>query len=99
LYRLSRMAGYIQANMPLGATFDKPILTPGEAWDLAAYLNTLPRPDARSTLISKDWKNIKAKPVDHPFGPFADNFSEKQHKLGPFPPIAEARKKSGKLHN
>jgi thiosulfate dehydrogenase len=41
--------------------------------------------------LSKDWPNIAGKPIDHPFGPFADGFSEKQHKLGPFKPIKAKR--------
>jgi thiosulfate dehydrogenase len=27
------------------------------------------------------------KPVDTPYGPYADDFSEEQHKFGPFGPI------------
>ncbi|MBY0435775.1 MAG: c-type cytochrome, partial [Cyclobacteriaceae bacterium] len=38
LYRLSNFAKYIRANMPNGATFEKPILTEEEAWDIAAYV-------------------------------------------------------------
>ena len=44
LYRLSGMAGYIKANMPLGATWDAPQLTDEEAWDIAAFINSQPRP-------------------------------------------------------
>ena len=36
--------------------------------------------------------SISKKTFDHPFGPFADGFSEEQHKYGPFKPIIEARK-------
>lgn len=43
LYRLSRFAGYIKANMPLGATYAEPQLTDEEAWHIAAYVNSLPR--------------------------------------------------------
>lgn len=89
LYRLSRFAGYVKANMPLGATYDAPQLTDEEAWDVAAYVNSLPRP---SRDLSKDWPDISKKPVDHPFGRYADGFDETQHKLGPFKPIEERRK-------
>jgi thiosulfate dehydrogenase len=89
LYRLSRFAGYVKANMPLGATFDAPQLTDEEAWDVAAYVNSLPRP---SRDLSKDWPDVSKKPFDHPFGPYADGFDEIQHKLGPFKPIEEKRK-------
>lgn len=89
LYRLSRLAGYVKANMPQGATWDRPQLTDEQAWDVAAYINSQGRPTKD---LSKDWPNIAGKPVDHPFGPFADTFPEEQHKYGPFEPIAEARK-------
>jgi thiosulfate dehydrogenase len=43
--------------------------------------------------VPKDWPDISKKPVDHPFGPYADAFTEKQHKYGPFKPIVEEQKK------
>lgn len=89
LYRLSRFAGYVKANMPLGATYDTPQLTDEQAWDVAAYVNSLPRPDKD---LSQDWPDISKKPIDHPFGPYTDGFDETQHKLGPFKPIQEKRK-------
>jgi thiosulfate dehydrogenase len=91
LYRLSRFAGYIKSNMPQGATYDKPQLTDEEAWDVAAFVNSQPRPEKD---VSKDWPNIKTKPIDNPFGPYADKFSEAQHKYGPFDVIAQAKKKN-----
>ena len=93
LYRLSRFAGYIKANMPLGATYKAPLLSDEEAWDLAAYVNSMPRP---SKDLSKDWPKLEEKNFDHPFGPFADAFSEEQHKFGPFKPIKAAQKKAKK---
>jgi thiosulfate dehydrogenase len=88
LYRLSRFAGYVKANMPLGASYNAPLLSDDEAWDLAAFVNSQERPNKN---ISKDWPNITGKPIDHPFGPFADGFSEQQHKYGPYKPIKEKR--------
>lgn len=90
LYRLSRFAGYIKYNMPQGATYAQPQLSDEEAWDIAAYVETQPRPTKD---FSKDWPDISKKPVDHPFGPFSDKFSEKQHKFGPFEPIKKAHPK------
>lgn len=84
LFRLTNFAQFIHSNMPLGATFDNPILTEEEAWDIAAYVNSLPRPVKD---LSRDWPNIESKPFDHPFGPFADSFPEHQHKYGPFKEI------------
>ncbi|SFU70409.1 c-type cytochrome [Halomonas korlensis] len=47
MHRINTAAGFIQANMPLG----KPnSLTDQEAWDVAAYINSFPRPaDPRQT--------------------------------------------------
>ncbi len=88
LFRLSRFAGYVRANMPLGATFENPIISDEEAWDLAAYVNSMDRPKKD---ISMDWPDISKKPYDHPFGPFSDGFDEKAHKFGPFQAIKEAK--------
>lgn len=95
LYRLSRFAGYVKTNMPFGeVVYHNPQLSNEEAWDVAAFVNSQPRP---SKVFKEDWPDISKKPVDHPFGPFADGFSEEQHKYGPFKPIIEARKnKQGK---
>lgn len=81
LYRISRFAGYVKANMPLGATYDAPQLSDEEAWDVAAFVNSQPRP---SKDLSGDWPDISKKPMDHPFGPYADSLSEKRHKYGPW---------------
>jgi thiosulfate dehydrogenase len=91
LFRLSRFAGYVKNTMPFGQTdFHAPQLSNEEAWDLAAFINSQPRPQKD---LGKDWPDISKKPVDHPFGPYADGFSEQQHKFGPFQPIVDARKK------
>ena len=84
LYRLSRFAGYVKDNMPLGYTHDSSRLTIGEAWDVAAFVNTQPRPEKT---YAGDWPDIAKKPFDYPFGPYADSFSSRQHKYGPFGPI------------
>jgi thiosulfate dehydrogenase len=89
LYRLTRFAGYIKLNMPQNLTVDTQ-LTDEEAWDVAAFVNSQPRPKKD---LSKDWPKISGKPIDHPFGPYSDKFSEQQHKYGPYAPIADARKK------
>ena len=91
LYRLSRFAGYVKANMPLGATFEQPILSDEESWDLAAYVNSMERPKKD---LTQDWPDISKKPMDHPFGPFSDSFTEEQHKFGPFKPIKAAKSTS-----
>lgn len=90
LFRLSRLAGYIKANMPFDtSTFKKSELTDEECWHLAAFICSMPRP---SKDTSKDWPDISKKPIDYPFGPYADGFDERQHKYGPFKPIVDKRK-------
>lgn len=81
LFRLSRFAGYVKANMPFGANYQNTQLSDEDAWDVAAFVNSQPRPKKD---ISKDWPDISKKPFDHPFGPFADGKSEAQHKYGPW---------------
>jgi thiosulfate dehydrogenase len=91
LYRLSMFAKYVKSNMPFGATYNAPQLSDEEAWDVAAYVNSQPRPKKD---ITTDWPKIQDKPFDHPFGPYADGFDETQHKYGPFKPIKDKLKKS-----
>jgi thiosulfate dehydrogenase len=91
LYRLSHFAAYVKWNMPYGvASVQNPQLNDEEAWDVAAFVNAQPRPHRQ---FRNDWPEIKKKPVDFPFGPYADGFSERQHKYGPFGPIR--KKKAG----
>ncbi len=85
IYRISKLAGFVKNNMPLGATHQSPQLTDEEAWDVAAFVNTKYHPPKD---LSGDWLIIIKKPYDYPFGPFADNqFPASQHKYGPYEPI------------
>ena len=91
LFRLTHFAAYVKWNMPFdAASFQNPKLTDEEAWDVAAFVNSQPRPHKQ---FSNDWPETKKKPVDFPFGPYTDGFSEEQHKYGPFGPIR--KKKAG----
>jgi thiosulfate dehydrogenase len=81
LYRVSRFAGFVKDNMPFGVAHGREELTDEEAWDVAAYVNSQDRPGKD---LSEDWPDISTKPMDHPFGPFSDSFSEKDHKYGPW---------------
>lgn len=89
MYRLSRLAGFVKSNMPNGSSFAFPLISDEDAWDVAAYINSQPHP---SKEFPQDWPDISKKPIDHPFGPYADNFTEEQHKFGPFKPIVNSRK-------
>lgn len=92
LHRLSRFTGFVKNNMPFGATYKHPLLTDEEAWDVAAFVNSQPRPHKDQ---SADWEDVSKKPIDYPFGPYIDSFPANQHKYGPFAPI-ENFYKSGK---
>ncbi len=90
LFRLSRFASFVKNNMPFKvASHDKPALTNEEAWDVAAFVNSQPRTHKDQ---SGDWKDVSTKMLDEPFGPYADDFSERQHKFGPYPPIVLEQK-------
>lgn len=89
MYRIINLAGFVKNNMPFGASYLQPQLTDEEAWDVAAYVNSQPRPHRDQ---HADWKDLKTKPIDFPFGPYTDYFSERQHKYGPFNPIIAAQK-------
>ncbi|HTR29004.1 MAG TPA: c-type cytochrome [Puia sp.] len=97
LYRLSRLAGFVFNNMPWPSDYRKPQLTAEESWDLAAFIDSQPRP---TKIFPQDWPDITLKPVDNPFGPYADSYGSQQHKFGPFLPIVRERdgkqKKSSK---
>jgi thiosulfate dehydrogenase len=89
MYRLSNFAGFVKNNMPFGADFHNPQLSNEEAWDVAAYVNTRPRPHRDQR---KDYPDLSKKPIDAPYKPYPDKFPESQHKFGPFKPIVEYAK-------
>ena len=95
MYRLSRLASFIKYNMPIGSSYASPSLDDDEAWDLAAYINSQPHP---AKVFASDWPAIGSKPVDYPFGPYTDGFSEQQHKYGPFAPIKKAKDMAGSFN-
>ncbi len=91
MYRLSSCAGFIKNNMPfMEANYLHPKLKEEEAWDVAAFINSQPRPVAQT---KNDYPNLARKPIDNPVGPYIDTFSEAQHKYGPFKPIKLAMDK------
>ena len=86
--RLITVANFLHFNMPHGVDYLNPQLSPEQAWDIAAYVVSRPRPHKAG--LEKDFPDLLEKPVDAPYGPYADGFSEQQHKYGPFPPIRAA---------
>lgn len=83
--RLLTLAAYARHNMPLGTTFDSPVLTDEQAYDVAGYIVTRDRPTKSN--LEEDFPVRLQKPIDTPYGPYADGFSKEQHLLGPFGPI------------
>ena len=86
--RLITIANFVHFNMPHGTDYLDPSLTTEQAWDVAAYVVSQPRPSRAG--FDKDFPDLLQKPVDTPYGPYADGFSERQHKYGPFAPIRAA---------
>lgn len=86
--RLGNFASFVHFNMPHGADYLNPQLAPEDAWDVAAYVLSQPRPNKAD--LAHDFPNLLEKPVDAPYGPYADGFSEDQHKYGPWAPIRAA---------
>src|SRR5262245_11039822 len=86
--RLITAANFLHFNMPHGVNYLNPQLSPEQAWDIAAYMVSQPRPHKAG--LDKGFPNLLEKPVDAPYGPYADGFSEQQHKYGPFAPIRAA---------
>ena len=86
--RLGTAANFVRSNMPHGADWRAPVVSEEDAWDVAAYLISQPRPHKDG--LDADYPKRKEKPVDAPYGPYADSFSAAQHKYGPFGPIRKA---------
>jgi len=86
MHRVLTAAQFIKGNMPLGTTADEPLLTDEEAYDVAGYINSFERP--LKSNAEADFPEKKLKPMSTPYGPWADGFSAKQHKYGPFAEIA-----------
>jgi thiosulfate dehydrogenase len=89
--RLITAANFLHFNMPHGVDYTNPQLSPEQAWDIAAYVISQPRPHKAG--LDKDFPYRLEKPVDTPYGPYADGFSEQEHKYGPFAPIRAASAK------
>ncbi len=86
--RLITLANFIHFNMPHGTDYLDPQLSVENAWDIAAYALSQTRPQFADQ--QHDFPDLLQKPVDTPYGPYADHFSERQHKYGPFAPIPAA---------
>lgn len=94
--RLITFANFIHFNMPHGTDYANPELSVDNAWDIAAFVLSHRRPHLSG--LEHDFPDLLQKPVDTPYGPYADRFSERQHKYGPFAPIEAAIKRLEQKH-
>lgn len=78
-------ARFVHANMPYGTTFESPVLSPSDAFDVIAYISGQPRPHKAN--LQADFPDRARKPVDAAYPPFVGPFPPDQHRLGPWPPI------------
>ncbi len=83
--RLIAAANFIHSNMPNSVTWDAPVLSVEDAWDVAAFVQAQARP-AKANL-DRDYPVALQRPADSGYGPYVDGFSQEQHRLGPFAPI------------
>ncbi len=87
--RVITASRFIKAKMPFG----KPDLTDDEAFDVAAFINSQPRPMLSPEKLASDYPDRATKPIDSPYPPYADPFTVDQHRFGPFQPIEAFYKK------
>jgi len=90
LHRVLTAARFIKARMPLGNAD----LSDDEAFDVAAFINSKPRPEMQG--LDRDYPDRTKKPVDTGYLPYADSFPLEQHRFGPFAPIEAFYKHSTK---
>jgi thiosulfate dehydrogenase len=85
--RLLFASAFIKTNMPLGAQHGQPQLSDDEAYDVAAFMLSHPRPQKAN--LERDFPARWNKPVDAAFPPYVDGAPADQHKFGPFAPLQE----------
>ncbi|MBH2018726.1 c-type cytochrome [Polaromonas sp.] len=88
--RLLFASSFIKTNMPLGTQHGQPQLSDEQAYDVAAFVLSKPRPVKAHT--GRDFPARWNKPVDAPFPPYVDGAPADQHKYGPFGPLQENMK-------
>jgi thiosulfate dehydrogenase len=90
MHRLQTAARFVKANMPFGATAEHTVLSDEAAYDVAAYFNSMPRPQMAH--LAKDYPDLSKKPVDCPYPPYADQFTQHQHQFGPYAAMSQGKK-------
>lgn len=96
LHRVHKLAAFVYTNMPhKKSSYQKPYLSVEDAYDVAAFINDDRIHERPINKRLKNYPNIKTKPLDYGTGPFIDNFTEAEHKFGPWQQIIDYRKKNG----
>ena len=90
MHRVLTAARFVKARMPLGNAD----LNDDDALDVAAFLNSKPRPEMQG--LDRDYPDRTKKPADTSYPPYADSFPQQQHRFGPFAPIDAFYKTSAK---
>ena len=70
--RTMTAARFVHANMPLGTTFEQPVITTEDAFDVMAFVNSQPRPQRPG--LDTDYPDRSRKPVDAGYPPFVGPF-------------------------
>lgn len=94
--RLLTAMRFIKHNMPQGVNYKAPLLTDEQAFDVAAYVLSQPRPIKAK--LETDFPARWNKPIDAAFPPYVDGAPADQHKYGPFAPLAEMARKAAEKH-
>ena len=88
--RLLTTTRFIRQNMPLGASHTATVLNDDEAYDVAAFILSKPRPSKAH--LEADFPARWNKPIDAAFPPYMLSAPADQHRYGPYPPLAEKQR-------
>ena len=88
--RLIMATRFVKHNMPQGPNFDAPQLSDDDAYDVAAYMLSKPRPEKAN--LEADFPARWNKPVDSAFPPYLLGAPADQHRFGPLPPLVAKQK-------
>ena len=88
--RLAMATRFVKHNMPQGTNFDAPQLSDDDAYDVAAYMLSKPRPEKAN--LEADFPARWNKPVDSAFPPYLLGAPADQHRFGPLPPLVAKQK-------
>lgn len=83
-------AQFIHANMPNGTDYTHPALSEADAFAVAVFIDSQPRPHRPGN--EADYPDRALKPADATYPPFVGPFPPAQHLTGPWAPIQQWQK-------